>query len=411
MPDILMPPNLPIDLLMAIKTTANKLGIIRIALVGGIVRDGLLDQLNLRPWEKPRDIDIVIEGSAIELARELKVHLEAERISKVRIHSTYKTVEMKVDEVLIDMATARTERYPAPGENPNVTSSKIEQDLGRRDFTINAMAIDLSGWNLIDPYKGIKALKNAQLEFLHPKSVEEDPTRIIRGARYSSRLHFKMTPTSIKQIQSSLENWPWNWLPGEPVNLAPPSLSTRLRLELELLLKEERWDYALTYLQKWGAFVLLDESLQNDQRWKRRMFWASRLKIKPLTALIAGTGNSLSVAERLQLPKQEYRLIAESLKLRKSLALIEKNDNYNNWPPSRWCNELEKTNWSVDAIAITICIGLPMWRPLLKWWGRWRHISSPISAKELMNKGWQSGPELGAELNRLRKEQLDKLLK
>ena len=69
---------------------------------------------------------------------------------------------------------------------------------------------------------------------------------------------------------------------------------------------------------------------------------------------------------------------------------------------------LEKSKWQPQAVAILICKGIPVWHPLIRWWGRWRKIQSPISAKELLNDGWQPGPDLGKELQRLRQEEIDR---
>mgnify|MGYP003955681647 CR=1 FL=1 len=77
------------------------------------------------------------------------------------------------------------------------------------------------------------------------------------------------------------------------------------------------------------------------------------------------------------------------------------------WSPSRWSHEIESANWSHDAIALSICNSCPMWKPLFKWWNRWRFIKSPISAKTLISQGWKPGPSLGKELKRLRQEKLD----
>ncbi len=401
-------PGIPRDLLEIIKKAAYKVGIHRFALIGGVVRDRVLHKVHTDNFYPLHDLDLIVEGSACELAKALEYQLGPKRLTDLRLHTSYDTVEMKVDGLSVDLATARIETYSKPGQNPQVKQSSLEEDLSRRDFTINAIALEVTKQILIDPFDGIADLSTRQLKFIHSKSVAEDPTRIIRGARYAARLDFRLAPKAISQVKATLLEWPWQWHFEEPSELAPPALTTRLRLELELLFKEDSWELALENLQQWGGFLLLHASLQDDHHWKRRLRWASRLGVLPLTALVAGAKNSLALADRLQLPKKQQKLLAESLELKKFLSSVTSKNIHLNWSPSQWCNEIESRAWSPDAVAIYICTGEEIWRPLIRWWGRWRLVKSPISGKELMKKGWKPGPSIGAELNRLRGEQIDK---
>ncbi len=405
-------PNLIKNLLLDISYTAKKIDIKNIAVVGGAVRDQLLKKLNNSEFNAvnhTKDIDLVIEGSVIELVKMLEKELGLRRFYNLKLHKSYNSAEIKIDGFKLDLSTARLEEYEKPGENPNIYPCIIEEDLKRRDFTINSIGIDISSSKMIDPHGGQDSLKRRELKFLHSKSVEDDPTRIIRAARYSARLAFNLHPKSLRQIQSTLSNWPWGWKEGDDNNLAPPALSTRLRLELELLIYQERWDIALKNLQSWGALVLLDHGLQNDLGWERRLRWAKRLNVNLLTALIAGANNSLSLASRLQLPKRQQDLLKESFEIEEFLNRSNLYKESILWTPSKWSKSIENNHWNPQAVALTICKGGPMWRELLRWWGRWRLIQSPITAKELMAKGWEAGPELGKKLKALRDTRLDNL--
>ena len=86
---------------------------------------------------------------------------------------------------------------------------------------------------------------------------------------------------------------------------------------------------------------------------------------------------------------------------------ISLKTEYLDWPPSKWVEEIEQANWNTQAIEIAICNAYPMWRKLLKWLHKWRLVKSPISAKELIEKGWEPGPALGQELRKLRARALD----
>ena len=115
----------------------------RLALVGGAVRDVLLQQLDGDSTGQCPDLDFVLESSCIALANSLKQELGAGRVRELHVHEKFGTAELVLDGVLIDLARARTENYPAPGMNPVVKSGSLEQDLARRDFTVNAMALVL----------------------------------------------------------------------------------------------------------------------------------------------------------------------------------------------------------------------------------------------------------------------------
>ncbi len=397
----------PNNLLFDLREAAKKVNITTLAIVGGVVRDEFLKNSEKSFPKSSKDLDLVVEGSASQLAAALQKQLGPKRFSNIQIHKAYNTVEMKIDGFPVDIATARLEKYELPGQNPKITPCILEQDLQRRDFTINAIAIELSEMRLLDPHGGKTALEKRELEFLHNKSVEDDPTRIIRAARYSARLLFKITPKALEQIHTTLGNWPWVWKQGDPSNLAPPALATRLRIELELLLEQEPWEEALTNLQNWGGLLLLDRGLQSDPNWKRRLRWASKLEVNLLMALVIGAEDPEALAARLQLGQQQQHVISQCLELQKFLYKLITEKICLTWSPSRWCYEIEEAKWHPNAVALSICNGGPLWRTLLRWWNRWRSIKSPISAQELINKGWEPGPSLGKELEKIRAEKLD----
>ncbi len=145
-------------------------------LVGGAVRDLLLGSGRA-------DIDLVVEGDAEALASALGVVPHAN-------HDRFGTLKIELDGHAVDIATSRSESYPAPGALPVVEPGVgIEADLNRRDFTINAMAVPLRGEaELIDPHGGLADLESGLLRVLHPGSFRDDPTRAIRAARYAARL-------------------------------------------------------------------------------------------------------------------------------------------------------------------------------------------------------------------------------
>ena len=170
--------TLPIDLLRTIQNACTSIGIKRLALVGGIVRDVLIQRVHSSKAHL-QDIDLLVEGSASKLAEAIESQLSPGQLIEFRVHESYDTVEMNINGVRVDLATARLEVYQAPGENPIVTPSDIEKDLTRRDFNINAMAIELNESKLIDLFSGLDGISNMKIDFLHELSVLDDPTRMI----------------------------------------------------------------------------------------------------------------------------------------------------------------------------------------------------------------------------------------
>jgi tRNA nucleotidyltransferase (CCA-adding enzyme) len=157
----------------------------RVYAVGGPVRD-------LLRGAPSRDADIAVEGDAAELARRLAEVLGATRVT---VHKAFGTAVVRTDEVRIDVAATRSERYPRPAALPVVAPAGIEADLGRRDFTVNALAAVLTEprfGEVLDPFGGRADLESGLIRVLHPASFRDDPTRLVRAVRYAARLELAL---------------------------------------------------------------------------------------------------------------------------------------------------------------------------------------------------------------------------
>ena len=189
--------------------------------VGGFVRDLLLGRPNL-------DLDLVIEGDGIAYARALARAAKAE----VNVHGRFETaVIVFPDGFKLDVATARTEHYEYPTALPTVQRSSIKEDLYRRDFTINTLAIRLNPGHfgeLIDFYGGQRDLKEKTIRVLHSLSFVEDPTRVFRAIRFEQRFGFRLETETSALIKGVAETDLFHRLSG-----------SRLSEELILLLSEE----------------------------------------------------------------------------------------------------------------------------------------------------------------------------
>ena len=398
-------PGVPSSVLEALQRAGRSLDVRCLALVGGVVRDQLLHQRCGRSWSGVPDLDWVVEGDAAALVAELVTQVGSERISGVQEHGAFGTVAFQLDGIPFDLATARQEHYPAPAENPVVRAGTLEADLARRDFTINAMALDLVAGELIDLHHGQEDLASGQIRFLHAGSVQDDPTRVIRAARYAARLGFQLAKESREQIRSTMQQWPWAWGQGDAALTAPPALARRLRMELERLLEREPWPQALDLLEQWQALPLLDAQLQRDPGRTQRLHWARRLGLPLMPAFLAGAADPVALAQRLQIPGKQQQWLKQCGALRDWLM---DNPPFLQASPSIWSTALEQKGWQPEAVALAVTLRPKQWRPLLRWWGRWRGIQAPQTARDLIAAGWQPGPAIGEELRRLRSAAQDR---
>lgn len=203
-------------------------------LVGGAVRDLLLGRGRA-------DVDLVVEGDPAALASALGVAPHAN-------HDRFGTLKIELDGHQVDIATARSESYPQPGALPVVAAgAKLDDDLRRRDFTVNAMAVPLGGEaRLIDPHGGLADLEAGLLRVLHPASFVDDPTRAIRAARYAARLGLELEAGTGRLLRQA--------------NAATVS-ADRWRAELMRLAAEPTAPQGLEELAGWGLLDL-------DHRWE-----------------------------------------------------------------------------------------------------------------------------------------------
>ena len=191
-------------------------------LVGGFVRDLILNVKNL-------DLDILLEGDGIKFAEEFARVLKAPLICHRRFGTATVTLGHKLK---VDIASARKEFYPHPASLPVVSAGRMKDDLIRRDFTINAMAISINREDfgkLIDFFGGRKDLRSKKIRILHLLSFIDDPTRILRAVRFEQRYDFKIEPLTLGRIKEAARR--------EILKEVQPQ---RIRDELILILKEPR---------------------------------------------------------------------------------------------------------------------------------------------------------------------------
>jgi len=206
-------------------------------LVGGPVRDLMLKLPNI-------DLDIMVEGNAIRLA---ETFADLNLGAKVTTYPAFKTATVRLaDGTQIDFATARQETYVRGGAFPAVKPSGIKDDLYRRDFTINAMAIAINPktWGkVIDPFKGAVDLKNKRIQILHHKSFLDDPTRILRAARFKARFGFSVEAKTLKLLKLAIK-----------IKVLDTIKPQRYLKDFEKINKEPKALEAIKILKLWNAY-------------------------------------------------------------------------------------------------------------------------------------------------------------
>ncbi|MFN3813132.1 MAG: CBS domain-containing protein [Aquificaceae bacterium] len=229
---IKLPPHVE-EISKEVGKIAKELGF-RVYLVGGMVRDLLLSK---KVW----DLDFVVEGDAIKLSKRL-----AEKYG-VSEHAfpEFGTAHIKIGDIKLEFATTRRETYTHPGAYPRVEYASLKEDLLRRDFTINAMAISVNEEDmgtLIDYFGGLRDLKDRIIRVLHPLSFVEDPVRILRALRFAGRLGFKLSKSTERLLKSAVS-----------LDLLLSAPKGRLMNEFRLALREDRIIEILELYKKYHA--------------------------------------------------------------------------------------------------------------------------------------------------------------
>lgn len=225
----------------------------RVALVGGVVRD-------LLRGEEPREVDVVVEGDGIAFAKRLAALTGAE----VRIYTAFGTATI-ASRPPVDVATARSETYAQPGALPNVGAASLEEDLARRDLTINAIAAVVAGPDagvLLDPFGGVADVTAGQLRLLRPNAFEEDATRIVRAARYAVRLDATPDATLVAAAKAAAD--------GGFVALTG---ATRMLDALRLVFEEPNPTNVIALLADWDVLTAIQPHLSVDSA-RMRAAWA-----------------------------------------------------------------------------------------------------------------------------------------
>ena len=360
-----------------------------IYLVGGSVRDLLLGRPNL-------DLDLVLEGDAISLGR----RLAERRSARLVVHKRFGTASLRGDGWAMDLARARSETYSRPGALPTVRPASLAEDLARRDFTANAVALALSGparGELIDPYGGREDLERRRLRVLHDRSFQDDATRMLRAVRYEARLSFRLAPSNIRILKRDLSY------------LATIS-GARLRRELALILGEEEPENVLRRCGALGILRALHPALAFERATAAAFVRAREEKLAPVMETYfcllttRATEESVgSLSQRLSLPRRTVQALGDSQRLRLLVSELDRAG----LPPSGASRLLEPLNPSAIAAFALVAPRSRARERASRYLREWRYARPSLKGGDLLELGIPEGPEVGALLERLHAYRLD----
>ena len=358
-------------------------------LVGGPVRDVLMDL-------PVHDLDFVLEGDAVALAREVAAELGGDVVS----HHAFGTASVILGPDRIDIVTARRETYPYPGALPQVYPGTIEDDLARRDFSINAMAVRLGAEHegLLDPHGGMADLKAGVVQALHPGSFVDDPTRIFRAVRYEQRLGFLIEPETLHQMDEAVGS-------GGIRNLSPD----RVRHEIEHILEENNPGPALLRLAELGVLSQIAPGLSSLPAVERLMAMQGRATPMMYLAALAcplAPAQAEILIGRLNMPNSWARVARDTVMLRE----IEGELASPGIPNSRVAHLL--LGKSEDAIrAVALVSHSPVIALLLEeFLVKLRLLFPKLDGNDMLALGVPPGPCVGRMLRELTDAKLDGLV-
>jgi len=300
----------------------------------------------------------------------------------------------------LDLARTRDEHYERPGALPSVRPAAIAEDLARRDFTANALALGLTGAHagrLLDPYGGRRDLAARRLRVLHERSFQDDATRILRGLRYEGRLGFRFEARTQRLLRRDL-------------SYLDTISGPRLRRELLAVLAEDRPERVLTRAQALGVLVALHPALSFDRRRARAFAGARRRPLAPLhevgLCLLAAGATPVQVEgaiRRLALHGASQRALCDALRLQDMAPRLAAPG----LRPSEAAAALEPLSAAaVAAYALLEPQGVVR-RRLRQYLEHWRYRRPALSGRDLQALGVSPGPAMGRMLARLRAARLD----
>ncbi|MGF1570421.1 MAG: CBS domain-containing protein [Nodosilinea sp.] len=397
-------------------------------LVGGAVRDLLLTQ-GQSLADLP-DLDLVVDGfdqatqpgAGGELGATVKasfpeVDLQTHGQFQTAALVWHRDLDHPLAGVMIDIATARTEFYPYPAANPEVEASSIRQDLYRRDFTINAMALRLTtpgAGDLLDYFGGRLDLHQRTIRVLHPNSFIEDPTRIYRAVRFAVRLGFTLEAQTEGYIHHAISSGIYTQMQRQVQQV--PALQGRLKNELKYILQGSDWQPALALLDQLQALRCIHSDLAMTphlwrqlgrvSRWLDRFSWAQscrpwQLRLEVLLGAMPAAARQ-DIATALQLTDGSIQRLSQLDAVEHQWLAVVATDPR----PS----QLYQLFYRADVETLLLVatrhprnLGPPIWAYLTQW----ANLTPLVDGDYLKTLGYPPGPNFRPMLETALAAQLD----
>ena len=362
---------------------------VRVFLVGGPVRDALLGMPVL-------DLDFSVAGDATAFASSLRDRLDG----RLTVHPQFNTATVNSQGVRVDLVTARSETYRNPGALPIVKPGSIGDDLVRRDFTINAMALPVSpeGTSVLDSSGGLDDLQRGVIKILHGRSFVDDPTRMLRAVRYEQRFGFRIDSGTMISLAAVRDAGLMESVSGD-----------RWRHELERILKEERPGPPLLRAMELGLLEGIHPALSKGDG-LRRLATQPPEFVKPhdwLASLFASLSEAEGegVIEKFRLPSSRADIARDTILLRNSEGAISDTGS---------ASELVRMLSGVRPKAVSAWAMLTENPRVAAALGQFpeklRCAKTALSGRELLAMGVPEGPAVGTILGRIREARLDGLV-
>jgi tRNA nucleotidyltransferase (CCA-adding enzyme) len=357
-------------------------------LVGGAVRD-------LVRGGTPEDLDLAIEGDARSTARAI-----AERLgSDAREFERFGTATVETPAATYNLATTRTETYDAPGALPRVEPASLADDLRRRDFSVNAMALGLSGddlGHLYDPFDGQADLLAALVRVLHDRSFVDDPTRLLRAIRYATRLDFALEPETERWAREAVAAGALATVSGN-----------RIGADLMRLLREHEVARAVELLRELEIHSALHPELDPDPELVASAALGAAAigadrGVAALAALVESAPEELDLwLADLGLVADERDAAARAARVGPRIATALRERDHS---PSELRALLARE--PLEALALALALHAPS-ETVLRWVTDLRGIGLEISGAELLAAGVPEGPAVGHALEETLRRKLD----
>ena len=358
-------------------------------LVGGPLRDLFLNRPSL-------DIDIAVEGDAMSLARELA----GATGGRVIAHPAFLTATVRIPGFHLDLITARSETYARPGALPTVSPSTIREDLLRRDFTINALALRLNGpqaGEILDLAGGRADLDARLVRVLHERSFRDDATRIPRAIRYAARFHFSIEPSTLALLKRDL------------VYLETIS-GARIHRELARMLAEDKPEDALLYLHDLGTLAAIHPALRFETehaaafaRLRELNPTSARASYWPVLAWNLTEPQALDLARRLGVTKPQREALRAMPGLRRLGPKLARPSLKRSALTEVLAPFLLPALWAFAALTDDPTVR----NRILDYLTKARHERPHLNGDDLLALGISQGALVGDILRRLRDARLD----